>query len=270
MSGSRAQGEPGAGRRPTPRAAGARGTVEPASDCTGTLGAIPSAAAAPGGEAVRAPGGGTGPGRSASGKRSASGTRSALLAAARQRFGKYGYDGTSIRDIARDAGVDAALVYRYFGSKEALFDAVSSRTAMFEPLLETPLDEVAAWVCDFVTSGPPDEEIPHPVLAVLRSPSREEGLRRFRDEVAQVFSDRFAQRLDGPDAEVRAELVAAWMLGTSLMRRAFRTPALSVASEATLHQHLTAGLGPLLDDGAGPGPAGDACGCRKCGCAVCD
>lgn len=191
------------------------------------------------------------------GTRSAAGTRSALMAAAALRFGRYGYDGASIRDIARDAGVDAALVYRYFGSKEALFAAVSSRTAMFDPLLETPLDEVAAWVCDFVTSGPPDEEIPHPVLTVLRSSSREEAMQRFREEVSEVFSDRFAQRLEGPDAELRAELLAAWMLGTSLMRKAFRTPALAAAPESTLRAHLGAGLAALL---AAPHSCGCPCG----------
>ncbi|MGW8379375.1 TetR/AcrR family transcriptional regulator [Streptomyces sp. ODS28] len=181
-------------------------------------------------------------------KQSAAGTRSALLGAAALRFGRYGYDGASIRDIARDAGVDAALVYRYFGSKEALFRSVSEdSTALFKPLLETPLDEVAGWVCDFVTSGPPDEEIPHPVLTVLRSSSREEALSQFRDHVAEVFSHRFAERLEGPDREVRAELVAAWMLGASLMRKAFRTPALEAASGATLHHHLQAGMANLLN-----------------------
>ncbi|WP_051871687.1 TetR family transcriptional regulator [Streptomyces sclerotialus] len=192
-------------------------------------------------------------------KHSAAGTRSALMTAASLRFGRYGYDGASIRDIAKDAGVDAALVYRYFGSKEALFAAASMDTAIFDPLLEVPLDEVAGWVCDFVTSGPPDEEVPHPVLSVLRSSSREDAVRHFRDKVAEVFSGRFAERLEGPDAELRAELLAAWLLGTSLMRKAFRTPALDSASDAALHTHLRAGIARLLQ------PEQRGCGC-DCSC----
>ncbi|MFC6063594.1 TetR/AcrR family transcriptional regulator [Streptomyces ochraceiscleroticus] len=192
-------------------------------------------------------------------KHDAAGTRSALMEAAALRFGRYGYDGASIRDIAGDAGVDAALVYRYFGSKEALFASVSMDPAIFDPLLEVPLDEVAAWVCDFVTNSPPDEEVPHPVLSVLRSSSREEALRHFRDKVAEVFSGRFAERLEGPDAELRAELLAAWLLGTSLMRKAFRTPALDAASPATLETHLRAGLAALLQ------PDQRDCGCT-CSC----
>ncbi|WP_223732738.1 TetR/AcrR family transcriptional regulator [Streptomyces purpurogeneiscleroticus] len=194
-------------------------------------------------------------------KNSAADTRSALMAAAALRFGRYGYDGASIRDIAGDAGVDAALVYRYFGSKEALFASVSMDTAIFDSLLEVPLDEVAAWVSDFVTNGPPDEEIPHPVLSVLRSSSREDAVRQFRDNVAEVFSGRFAERLEGPDAELRAELLAAWLLGTSLMRKAFRTPALDAATTAALESHLRAGITGLLN------PRTCECGCT-CPCGV--
>ena len=52
-----------------------------------------------------------------------SGTRDAILAAARTRFGDLGYDRTTIRGIAADAGVDAALVHHFYGSKEQLFAA---------------------------------------------------------------------------------------------------------------------------------------------------
>ncbi|WP_407547765.1 TetR/AcrR family transcriptional regulator [Streptomyces sp. Pv4-95] len=196
---------------------------------------------------------------------SAAGTRSALLEAAAVRFGRYGYDGASVRDIARDAGVDAALVYRYFGSKDALFRLVSTNIALFDPLLEIPLEDVPAWICNFVTHSPKDDDVPHPVLSVLRSSSRGEAVDRFRDEVTEVFTERFAARLKGPDAQVRAELLAAWLLGTSLLCKAFRTPALDAASEDTLREHLHAGITPLL--GVTPSADGreNCCGTPPCG-----
>ncbi|MFG2140954.1 TetR/AcrR family transcriptional regulator [Streptomyces sp. NPDC048650] len=190
----------------------------------------------------------------------AASTRSALLEAAAVRFGRYGYDGASVRDIARDAGVDAALVYRYFGSKDALFQLVSTNIALFDPLLEIPLEEVPAWICDFVTHRPKDDEVPHPVLSVLRSSSRGEAVDRFRDEVTEVFTERFAARLEGPDAQVRAELLAAWLLGTSLLCKAFRTPALDAASEDTLREHLHAGITSLLGEVPSPGGRESCCG----------
>lgn len=53
--------------------------------------------------------------------RHAAQTRADILAAARQRFAADGFDRTTLRAIAADVGVDAALVTRYFGSKQDLF-----------------------------------------------------------------------------------------------------------------------------------------------------
>jgi hypothetical protein len=57
--------------------------------------------------------------------RNASDTKAAILAAARTRFAAEGYRSASIRAVARDVGVDAALVVRYFGSKPALSAAAT-------------------------------------------------------------------------------------------------------------------------------------------------
>ncbi|WP_063756781.1 TetR/AcrR family transcriptional regulator [Streptomyces sp. NRRL F-5135] len=180
-------------------------------------------------------------------KYDAAGTRRALLGAALGRFAQYGYDGTSVRDIARDAGVDAALVYRYFGSKQALFEAVSKGSVLFEPLRCLELDGIPEWVCDFVSSGPGEDHVPHPLLTILRSSSREEAVGRLRDHVTAVFSETFAQRLEGPDAQVRAELLAAWVMGISLLRLAVQSPGLSSAPDSALLPYLRAGIEPLLN-----------------------
>ena len=60
-------------------------------------------------------------GMSPSRPRSATATRAAILAAARSRFAVEGYERTTLRAVAGDVGVDAAMVIRYFGGKEALF-----------------------------------------------------------------------------------------------------------------------------------------------------
>ena len=51
-------------------------------------------------------------------------TKGLILAAARSAFASAGYEATSLRGIAREAGVDPALVMHYFGSKDRLFAAV--------------------------------------------------------------------------------------------------------------------------------------------------
>ena len=53
-------------------------------------------------------------------RRNAEATRAAILEAAKAQFARAGYDLTSLRDIAAEAGADVALIKRYFGGKEAL------------------------------------------------------------------------------------------------------------------------------------------------------
>src|ERR1700760_383492 len=60
-------------------------------------------------------------------KRDAAATREAILEAATRRFATQGYERAGVREIAADAGVTAALVNRYFGSKERLFTDVIKR-----------------------------------------------------------------------------------------------------------------------------------------------
>src|SRR6266511_3273043 len=50
-------------------------------------------------------------------------TREKILDAARHRFAELGYDGATVRGIAADAGVNAALLHHFFGTKQQLFAA---------------------------------------------------------------------------------------------------------------------------------------------------
>ena len=54
-------------------------------------------------------------------KRDPAATRAKLLEAAQNVFTEKGYEGAGLREICRNAGVDQALVKRYFGSKKGLF-----------------------------------------------------------------------------------------------------------------------------------------------------
>ena len=56
-------------------------------------------------------------------------TRELILDAAEDLFSKHGFYGVTIREVAREAGVDTALVHYYFGAKRELFDAVFTRRA---------------------------------------------------------------------------------------------------------------------------------------------
>jgi AcrR family transcriptional regulator len=64
--------------------------------------------------------------------------RARVLEAALAAFARGGFAGATMSDIARDAGVAVANLYRYYSSKEALFDAAvpSELVTRFEQLLE--------------------------------------------------------------------------------------------------------------------------------------
>jgi AcrR family transcriptional regulator len=67
-------------------------------------------------------------------------TRAALLDAARVEFTERGYDGATVRAIARRAGVDPAMVNHWFGGKDALFVAVMEIPIDPEEILSRVLD----------------------------------------------------------------------------------------------------------------------------------
>lgn len=77
-------------------------------------------------------------------------TRAEIVRAARAEFAAHGFDGTSLRGVARAADVDPALVHHYFDGKEDLFVhaarlAVDPRKNL-QAVLSVPVDELGATI----------------------------------------------------------------------------------------------------------------------------
>src|SRR3954463_14058650 len=90
--------------------------------------------------------------------RDAEATRATILAAARQRFAADGYAGATIRAVAGDAGIDAALVMRYFGNKEKLFAAAADFDLLLPEMGALPKSQIgAAFVGHFVDRWEADD-----------------------------------------------------------------------------------------------------------------
>ena len=75
------------------------------------------------------------------GTRRSSDTKAAILVAARTRFAAEGYRSTTVRAVARDAGIDPALVMRYFGGKADLFVAATDIDLRIPDLSDVPVAE---------------------------------------------------------------------------------------------------------------------------------
>ncbi|WNG44356.1 TetR/AcrR family transcriptional regulator [Archangium minus] len=92
-------------------------------------------------------------------QRDAERTRTAILDAAQTLFSTRGFVNTGVREVAELAGVNSALVGRYFGSKEGLFRATMERVIDISPLLRGDrrrfgVDMVAALIDNEDASGP--------------------------------------------------------------------------------------------------------------------
>jgi AcrR family transcriptional regulator len=146
-------------------------------------------------------------------------TREGILAAARERFGAHGYDRTRIRDVAADAGVDAALVHYFFKSKDGLFVAAMElpfRPAeVIAPVLAEGVDGLGErLVRRMLTMW--DENRPA-LLAIVHSASSHPGAAlALREFVLSEIVGRLAATLDGD--QLKATLVASQIVGLIAVR----------------------------------------------------
>lgn len=160
--------------------------------------------------------------------RNAAATREAILQSAIRHFALSGYDGVGVREIARDAGVTAMLVNRYFGSKEQLFaEAVETSFAPPTIVAEEPHALARDAAAALTERSDPDADPLEPFLIMLRSVSNPVAVNIVRDAIARHVGRRLAGQLPGPDRQLRADAMLSVMSGVLLMRRVIRSPGLT-------------------------------------------
>jgi AcrR family transcriptional regulator len=147
--------------------------------------------------------------------RHAAQTRADILAAARQRFAADGYERTTLRAIAADVGVNAALVSRYFGSKQDLFATVTEFRIDLPDLSDADPDDIAAMLLPRYFAVWEDDQA---FLALLRSamtsPVAAETLNR-------TLADHVAPALKGATPDHHQERIAmtdAFVIGLAMTR----------------------------------------------------
>ncbi|MFE2850659.1 TetR family transcriptional regulator [Streptomyces lavendulae] len=167
------------------------------------------------------------------------GTQERIRLAAREVFAERGYDKTSVRGIAKVAGVDPALVHHYFGSKDDLFAAaieVSMEPALVVPAIvgDGPegIGERLARYFLGIWENPVSRA---PLLAVIRSAlTHEAAATVLRGLILRRVLERVAADLDVPDPTLRAELAASHMIGIALLRYVVRVEPLASADPETI------------------------------------
>ena len=149
-------------------------------------------------------------------------TKLRIQQAAAKLFASRSFETVSTRAIAKEAGVDAALIHHYFGSKEGLFQAVLNaaiRPEQLEALVvaKSPED----WGRQLVRAA--DKVWTSPAAPALKAVVRRvlvghEGM--LREFVTRSLLNRFLSHIKGPEPErrLRASLIGSQMSGLVIAR----------------------------------------------------
>ncbi|WP_148220644.1 TetR family transcriptional regulator [Xylanimonas cellulosilytica] len=191
-------------------------------------------------------------------------TRGEILAAARVVFLEQGYDATSVRAVARRAGVDPGTVRHWFGDKARLFAAALGMSdvdpgAVARDAIEGPLDGIGTrlvrhvletWDADDGGAG-----IRLALPVALADPEKRALLPQY---LGTEILGPIAARLDPASARLRASLAATQMVGVLLARYVIGVepiaslPAARVAELVgpTLERYLVGSFDPMPTSGA--------------------
>jgi AcrR family transcriptional regulator len=149
--------------------------------------------------------------------------RGDILAAARDEFARRGFDGTTLRGIARAAGVDPRLVHHYFDGKDDVFTAAFEIPVrpqdVVEPMVAAGPDGIGERLIRLFLSvwdNPPGRQR---IVALLSaSLTSEAGARMLREFLTHEVLGRIVARLGTDDPELRASLAASQMMGVVVAR----------------------------------------------------
>ena len=174
-------------------------------------------------------------------------TRERIAEAARHLFAERGFDRTSVRAVAAEAGVDPALVHHYFGTKQRLFleavdfpiDAVSS----LETLSAGDVDDAGARLVRFALRLWDDPAVLPRLLGVLRSAVTDPDAARM---LGTLFTRQgpvqLVRALGADQPDLRAELVGTQLVGLAVARHVLRVEPLASAE----HDTIVAAIGPTM------------------------
>ena len=182
-------------------------------------------------------------------------TRARILEAARRRFAQQGYEGTTIRAVAADAGIDPSMVMRYYGSKDGLFAAAADIALELPDLTQVPRRQWGRrMVRHFFDRW--EGRAGGPSLGLLLRSAATNAHAAERLQAIAVTQITGALERAGVDhAERRAALMASQMVGLGYCRYVLGVPLLATAAPEdlvddigrTIQRYITAPLASAGD-----------------------
>ena len=172
-------------------------------------------------------------------RRSSEETKAVILAAAKERFAKSGFERATIRAIAADANIDPSMVMRYFGNKDQLFAAAADLDLQIPDLSDVPRDQVGAALVDhFMNRWERDDAL---IVLLRSSATNAEAAQRMRMMFASQLLPVVA-KINPTAPERRAALIATQTLGLALCRYVLQLPPIV----GMPHDEAVGWLGPTV------------------------
>ena len=176
-----------------------------------------------------------------------------ITEAARTSFAENGWAGTTMRGVARAAGVDPALVHYYFKSKEELLDASTTPPAeLIEKLQEisgVPLDQRGTAILErviWVWTRPETREVLRSIL--LTAAHEDRTLQKLRLFFTATILPSVSPQWDESERALRAGLVASQVSGVIMTRWIWKVEPLASLPDAQLIELIAPTLQRYLSD----------------------
>jgi AcrR family transcriptional regulator len=174
-------------------------------------------------------------------------TKAAILTAARQRFAAHGYERTTIRGVAADAGIDPSMVMRYFGNKVQLFDAALAIDLRLPELSGVSAEDLPRTLVRHFLSRWEGDPADDALLVLLRSAvTNEHAAERMHEVFAAQVAPALATAVGSAMAARRAGLVSAQLLGLALTRYLLKLPAVTALTPEQIESSLAPAIAATL------------------------
>jgi AcrR family transcriptional regulator len=179
-------------------------------------------------------------------------TRDGILNAARESFGSRGFAGTTIRGVARAAGVDPALVHHFFTSKDRLFEAALEfpirPVDVLPDVLGETVDGLGERIVRLYLSTWENPETGVPLAAIYRcAMTNDVAADLLRNFLGSTVVEPIARRLGGTNASLVMTLVGSQLFGLGVARYILHMDTISNASVDTIVRNISPGIQSLID-----------------------
>jgi AcrR family transcriptional regulator len=183
-------------------------------------------------------------------------TRKAILESAREAFVKHGYDQVGVREICSGAGVNCALVNRYFGSKLGLFREVLLDDTDYSELYAGPISQLGERLAQFLLagtitkkSGEPLSVDPQKMLLFMRSVGCPDALPVLREALHQKVTSLLMEVLPPPFIREKSALITSHIFGFIAIHRIVGAACVVKADKEAIAHQLARSLQVLIDYG---------------------